>query len=183
MKKQKGCRRRSHATKDQILRDDDDVVWLTGERRLALFPTGSRLRIDKCEVLAMRRGKESECEEITLGSREVIAKIDDDGYKYLGIMKRTLIFQEQMKRSVKTEYFKRVKSTLKLKLNAGNVFQAINTSAVLTVLYGAKTMQRTKEELQQVDRKTRKLTTIYGGLYPWSCVDRLYITRSDVEGP
>ena len=28
-------------------------------------------------------------------------------------------------------------------------------------------------------RKTRKLMTIYGGLHPRSCVDRLYIPRSD----
>ena len=37
-------------------------------------------------------------------------------------MERADICQEQMKRSVKTEYFKLVGSTLKLKLNAVNVF-------------------------------------------------------------
>ena len=31
--------------------------------------------------LAMRRGKESECEGITIGNEEVIGKIDDDGCK------------------------------------------------------------------------------------------------------
>ena len=30
-----------------------------------------------------------------------------------------------------------------------------------------------------MDRRTRKLITIYEGLYPRSCVDRLYIPRSD----
>ena len=30
-----------------------------------------------------------------------------------------------------------------------------------------------------MDRKTRKLMTIHGGLYPSPCVDRLYIQRSD----
>ena len=38
-------------------------------------------------------------------------------------MERSDIWQEQMKRSVNTEYFKRVISALKSKLNA-NVFQA-----------------------------------------------------------
>ena len=42
-----------------------------------------------------------------------------------------------MKRSVKTEYFKRVISALKSKLNVGNVFQAINVWAVPAVQYGA----------------------------------------------
>ena len=30
-----------------------------------------------------------------------------------------------------------------------------------------------------MDRKTRKLITKYGGLYPRSCVDRLYIPKID----
>ena len=84
-----------------------------------------------------------------------------------------------MKRSVKTEYFRRAGSALKSKLNAGNVFQAVNIWAVPTVRYGALIIQWTKEKLQQKDRKTRKLITIYGRLHPKSCVDRLYIPRSD----
>ena len=75
----------------------------------------------------MLRGKESECEGIAIGSGEVIGKIDDDGYKYLGIMERSDICQEQMKRSVKTECFKRARPALKSNLNAGNVFQAIDS--------------------------------------------------------
>ena len=50
-----------------------------------------RFGIDKCGVLVMRRGKESECEEITIGSREVIGEIDGDSYKYLGIMERSYV--------------------------------------------------------------------------------------------
>ena len=87
---------------------------------------GTRFAIDKCGVLAMRRGKESECEGITIGSGEVIDEIYDDGYKYLDIMERSYIFHEEMKKSVKTKYFKRIRSALKSKLNAGNVFQPVN---------------------------------------------------------
>ena len=42
-----------------------------------------------------------------------------------------------MKRRVKTEYFKRVRSALKSKLNVGNVFKAIYIWAVPAVQYGA----------------------------------------------
>ena len=110
----------------------------------------------------MRRGKGFECEGITIGSGKVISKIDDDGYKYLWIIGRSDICQEQMKRSVKTEYFKRVRSALKSKLYAANMFQAINIWAVATAQYGAGIILQTKEELQQMDRKTRKLIAIYG---------------------
>ena len=52
--------------------------------------SGMRFGIDKCGVLAMCRGKESECEGITIGSGEVIGEIDDDGCKYLGIMEEVI---------------------------------------------------------------------------------------------
>ena len=42
------------------------------------------------------------------------------------------ICREQMKISVKTEYFKLVRPDLKSKLNAGNVFLAINIWAIPT---------------------------------------------------
>ena len=73
---------------------------------------GMRFGIDKCRVLAMRRGKEPECEGITIRSGEVLDIIDDDGYKYLGIMERSDICQEEMKSSVKAEYFKRARSAI-----------------------------------------------------------------------
>ena len=84
-----------------------------------------------------------------------------------------------MKRSVKIECFRRARSAFKSKLNAGNVFQAINIWAVPTVQYGAAIIQYTKEELPKMDRKIRKFVTIYGGLHPRLCVDRHYIPRSD----
>ena len=40
-----------------------------------------RFQIDKCGVLAMCKGKESECEGMTIGSGEEVGEIDDDGYK------------------------------------------------------------------------------------------------------
>ena len=36
-----------------------------------------------------------------------------------------------------------------------------------------------KSELQAIDRKTRKLFTIYGALHPKSDVDRLYMPRKE----
>ena len=110
-----------------------DIDSLTQTVYTVTHGIGMRVGIDKYGVLAMHRGKESECEEIIIGSGEVIGKIDDDGYKYLGIMERSGICQKQMKISVKTEYYRRVRSAPNSKLNGGNVFQAINIWAVPTV--------------------------------------------------
>ena len=49
--------------------------------------------IDKCGVLEIRRGKESECEGTATVNVEVIGEIGGDGYKYLGIMERRNICQ------------------------------------------------------------------------------------------
>ena len=47
----------------------------------SLMQTVYTVTDDKCGVLAMRKSKKSECEGITIGSGEVVGKIDDDGYK------------------------------------------------------------------------------------------------------
>ena len=60
---------------------------------------GMGFRIIKCGVLTTCRGRESECEVII----EVIVEIDGHGYKYLGIIERSDICQEQKKKSVKNE--------------------------------------------------------------------------------
>ena len=91
---------------------------------------GMKFGLDKCGVLEMRRGKESECKGITIGSVEVIIEINGDGYKYLGITERSDIRQEQMKRSIKAEYFKRVRSALKSKLNVGNIYSKLLISGL-----------------------------------------------------
>ena len=48
-------------------------------------------------------------------------------------MEKSDILQEQMKRNVNSEYFKNVRSTLKSKLNTGNISQAFNIWAVVTI--------------------------------------------------
>ena len=72
---------------------------------------------------------------------------------------------------VKGEYFQRVRAALKSKQNAGNIFQPINIWDVPTVRSKARITQWKKEELQEMNRKTRKFITKYGGLHSGSCVD------------
>ena len=127
----------------------------------------------------MPKGNESECEGITIGSGEVLGKIDDGGYNYLGIIEWSDICQEKKKMSVKIKCFIPARLALKSQLNAGNVIQAINIWAVSTVKYPAGIIKWTKKELQQIDRKTTKLIIIYRGIRSKSYVDRLYMPRSD----
>ena len=74
-----------------------------------------------------------------------------------------------------------LKKVLKSKLNGGNLVQGVNTWAVSFLRYSAAFISWRKCELQDIDRKTRKLFTIYGGLHPKSDVDRLYTPRNNGE--
>ena len=50
---------------------------------------------------------------------------------------------------------------------------------VSLLTYSAAFFSWKKGELQTIDRKTRKLFTIYKALHPTSDVDRLYIPRKE----
>ena len=84
-----------------------------------------------------------------------------------------------MKLIVLKEYIRRLRKVLKSKLNGGNLVHGVNTWAVSLLRYSAAFVSWRKSELQAIDRKTRKLFTIYGALHPKSGVDRSYIPRKE----
>ena len=68
---------------------------------------------------------------------------------------------------------------MKSKLNGGNLVRGGNTWAVSLIRYSAAFVSWWKSELQDIDRKTRKLFTMYRALHPKSDVDRLYIPKKE----
>ena len=84
-----------------------------------------------------------------------------------------------MKLNVSKEYIRRLRKVLKSKLNGVNLVRGVNTWAVSLLRFSATFINWRKSELQAIDRKTRKLFTIYGALLPKSDVGRLYITRKE----
>ena len=124
--------------------------------------------INKCAMLIMKRGRLTHSEGITLPDNLQIRRMkeDDDGYKYLGVLEVEGIKHLEMKELVRKEYFRRVKKILKSKLNGGNTIKAINSRAVSIIRYGAGIVDWTKEELQEMDWKTRKLLIINRALHP-----------------
>ena len=84
-----------------------------------------------------------------------------------------------MKRRIEKDYFRRVRKILKSKLNGGNMVEAINCRAVTVVRYAAGIVEWTKEKLQIMDRKPRKLMTLHHALHPQADVDSLYFKRAE----
>ena len=79
-----------------------------------------------------------------------------------------------MKLKVSKEYFRRLKKVLKSKLNGANLVRGVNTREVPLLRYSVAFISSRTSELQTIDRKTRKVFTIYGGLLSNSDVDRLW---------
>ena len=98
---------------------------------------------------------------------------------YLGILEADKFLEEKMKLNVSKEYMRRLRKVLKSKLNGGNLVHGVNAWAVSLLRYSATFVSWRKSELQAIDRKTRKLFTLYGASHPKSDVDRLYIRRKE----
>ena len=54
---------------------------------------------------------------------------------------------------------------------------ATNTWAVAILRYSVGVVERKTDELKVLDRKTRKMMTIYGALHPKSDVNWVYVAR------
>ena len=104
---------------------------------------------------------------------------EGESSKYLGVLEADNFLEEKMKLNFSKEYIRRLRKVLKSKLNDGNLVRGVNTWAVSLLRYSAAFVSWRKCELQAIDRKTRKLFTIYGALYPKSDVDRLYTPRKE----
>jgi len=78
---------------------------------------------------------------------------------------------------VKKEYLRRLRLGLSRELSAKNKIQAIRSLAVLVLRYSFGIINWHQEEMQKLDRKTRKLLTIHGQHHTKADVDRLYVPR------
>ena len=140
---------------------------------------GMKFGLQKCGVLIMKKGKYGSINVVKMPDNEEIKEIDKDrGYKYLGVLEADKIKDKEMKEKIQKEYFRRVRRILKSKLNSGNTILATNSRAVSLIRYGAGIISWTKSELQKIDRKTRKLMTVYRGFHKQGDIDRLYFKRS-----
>ena len=65
---------------------------------------------------------------------------------------------DTMKKNIVKEYLRRVRKVAQSKLNGGNLIRAINTWVVSLVRYSGGIVDWKKQELRDVDSRTRKYT-------------------------
>ena len=133
--------------------------------------------IRKCGVLVLKKGKFVDSDGVQLPKGERMQSVEEEGHKCLGILEVDDLQHTVMKERFCAEYFRRLKNVLSSKLNGRNVIRAINAWAVAVMRYGAGVVNWTQTEIQATDRKTRKKLSMYGAMYVWNSVDRLYCSR------
>ena len=91
---------------------------------------GLEFGIRKCGVLVMKRGKAITTDGIELPDGQMMKDIEENGYKYLGILEMDKFKDVEMKKAFTTEYYRRLGLVLDSKLNGRNKITAINTWAI-----------------------------------------------------
>ena len=137
--------------------------------------------LKKCRCVILKRGKVVATEGVVLPDRQIMRPIEEDVYKYLGILKTDKIEESEMKVKFGKKYIRRVKFVLKVKMICKNKIVAINTWAISVLRYRVGLVKWNKEEVQKFDRKTRKMI-MYGTLHPKSDIDRIYVRRERGRG-
>ena len=108
---------------------------------------------------------------------KMMKNIEEDGYKCLGILEADGVKHKEIKDQIKKEYIRSVRNILKSKLNEVNIISAISSRAVSIVRYGVGIISWTKIELEELDRRTRKLIAMYVAHHLKADVDKLYLQR------
>ena len=136
--------------------------------------------IEKCALLVMKSGKRHLTDGIELPNQDKIRTLAENvTYKYLGILEADTIKQVEMKNKIQKEYLRRTRKLLETKLNSRNLIKGINTWAEHLVRYSGPFLKWTRNELRQMDQRTRKLMTMHKALHPRDDVDRLYVSRKE----
>ena len=96
-------------------------------------------------------------------------------YKYLGMEEGEGVQHYKMKVKIRKEFKRRIKLVLKSELNARNKIAVINTLAVPVILYSYGVIDWKLDEIQDLDRMTRKRLCMNQMLAMKADVDRIYL--------
>ena len=135
---------------------------------------------EKCALLVMKSGKTHLTDGIEQPNQDKIRMLaENETYKYLGILEADTIKQVEMKNKIQKEYLRRTRKLLETKLSRRNLIKGRNTSAVPLVRYSRPFLKWTREELRQMEQRTRKLMTMQKPLHPRDDVDRRNVPRKE----
>ena len=116
-------------------KSNDQIDSLVRTVYLFTSDVGMEFGVKKCGTIVLKRGKMVECNGIELANGDVIKRITEEEYTYLRVIELDQVMEEEMKKKIAKEYYRRLKLILKSKLNGRNIILAINTWAVAVIRY------------------------------------------------
>ena len=88
-----------------------------------------------------------------------------------------------MKEKIKNKYLRRTRKLLEAKLYSRNLIKGINTLALSLERYLGPFLKWTREELKQIDQRTRKLMTIRRHYIPeMTLTDYMSLEKEEEKG-
>ena len=161
-------------------KNEKELDTLIHSVRIYSQDIGMELGREKCAMLVIKSSKRHLTDGMELPNQDKVRTLGEkETYKYLGILEADTIKQVEMKEKIKKEYIRRTRKLLETKLCSRNLINGINTWAVSLVRYFGPFLKCTREELKQMDQRTRKLLTLHKALHPKDDVDRLYVSKKE----
>jgi hypothetical protein len=97
----------------------------------------------------------------------------DEGIQIFGCRRDPEYSHKKEKDRLKKEYIRRLRLILSTELSAKNKMQAIGSLVIQVLRNSFGIIKWHQEEIQKLDRKTRKMLTIHGQHHPKADIDRL----------
>ena len=138
-----------------------------------------QLELDKCAKIVLKRGKLVHLQNLAQDIKKEIQELKQGKtYKYLRAEQSEGIHHHQIKERTKKECTRRLRMVLKSELNVENKITAMGELAVPLLRYSFGIINWRLEEIRKIDRKTRKVLTMYTLHHPKADIDRLYVKRN-----
>ena len=133
---------------------------------------------EKCAFLHIEKGIIKKTLLLNINHLTIQPVADGGSYKYLGIDENITYNGPLNKEKVSKEYLNRVQKIWSSELSDFNKVIAHNSFAVPIITPTIGIIDRTTDEIRQIDINTRKLLTMTGSFHPNSDVDRIYMSRA-----
>ena len=163
--------------------NEKELETLIHAVRIYSQDVGMEIGIEKCALLVMKSGKRDQTDGMELPNQHKIRTLREKGTcKCLGILETDTTKEVEMKDKIQKEYIRRTRKLLKTTLSSRNLIKGINTWAVTIVRQSGPFLRWTRDELQQMDQRARKLMTMHKALHPRDDINRIYVSRKEGGG-
>ena len=107
-------------------KNEEQIISLVASVNVMSSYIGMEFGIKNCAMLILKRGNLSSTNGIELPDGLRIREVEEDGYKYHGVLEQGSVKEKEMRDLVCKEYFRRVKLIMKSRSNGQNMIMAMN---------------------------------------------------------